>query len=163
MSATLSCAIAHCAGIAVAAIFAALSLLHVYWALGGTVGLQAAIPERRLTRGDPAHDTTVAKAFQPTVAMTLLVAGGLAAVSALVSLRAGLFAPAKTHWSLQCCLAVIALILIARAVGDLNLVGFFKKTKGTRFATLDSRLYSPLCVVLALGIASIALSTQCRW
>jgi len=142
-------------GIAVAGAFAALSVLHVYWALGGTVGLRAAIPERPSGGGDSANEGGLVKALHPTVAMTLLVAGALATVSSLVSLRAGLFGPARSDWSLRWSLGAIALILLARAVGDLRLVGFFKRIRGTRFATLDSWLYSPLCVVLALGIASL--------
>ncbi len=102
------------------------------------------------------------RAFHPSVAVTLLVAGALAMVSALVSLRAGIFAPARAHWPLRWSLAAIALILLARAVGDLNLVGFFKQIRGTRFAMMDTWLYSPLCLVLALGVVSLALSSGCR-
>jgi cytochrome c oxidase subunit IV len=156
MSGALTCGMTHGVGIAVGGVFAALSFLHVYWALGGTVGLEAAIPERPSSLGDDAADRTLVKAFQPTVAITLLVAGALATVSALVSLRAGVFAPANSHWVLRWSLAGVALILIARAVGDLNLVGFFKQMRETRFALLDTWLYCPLCVVLALGISLLA-------
>jgi len=82
---------AYGVGIAVAGVFAALSILHVYWALGGTIGLEAAIPERPTTPGDHANIRTLAKAFHPTAIMTLPVAGALATAGALLSLRAGLF------------------------------------------------------------------------
>lgn len=36
--------------------------------------------------------------------------------------------------------------MLARAVGDFRLVGFFKKVKGSEFALMDTLLYSPLCV-----------------
>jgi hypothetical protein len=162
MIGALACEAAYGVGIAVAAVFAALSALHVYWALGGTVGVAGAIPERPAARGDADDTRTPVKVFHPPAAMTLLVAGALAAVSALVSLRAGLFGSVRTDWLLRGSLAGVAVILIARAVGDLNLVGFFKKLKGTRFAILDTWLYSPLCTVLALGMASLALSTDCQ-
>jgi hypothetical protein len=46
--------------------------------------------------------------------------------------------------------------LLARAVGDFRYVGFFKRVRDSRFATLDTRVYSPLCFVLAAGVAFIA-------
>ncbi len=51
----------------------------------------------------------------------------------------------------------LALGLLARAVGDFKYVGFFKKLRDSRFATLDSWLYSPLCLLLAAGVAWVAL------
>jgi hypothetical protein len=149
-------------GIVVAGIFGALSLVHVYWALGGTVGVNAAIPERPSTRSEGGSVGSLVKAFHPSAAMTLLVAGLLGGVAALVCLRAGIFSPAWTQVSLRWCLAAIALILLARAVGDLKLVGFFKKIRGTHFGVMDTWLYSPLCVLLALGLLSLALPAECR-
>jgi hypothetical protein len=153
----LTCGMAYGVGSAIAGVFAALSVLHVYWALGGTAGLAAAIPARPSSGDDGANNGKPVPAFHPTIPMTLLVAAALATVSALVSLRAGVFAPATTHWSLQWSLAAVALILALRAVGDRNLVGLFKQVKGTRFAMLDSWLYSPLCALLALGILSLTM------
>jgi len=173
MNGALTCEMTLPVGGTVAAVFAALSVLHVYWALGGKAGLKAAIPERPSTRsahandgtpansGTPAYDGTFVKAFDPAASVTLLVAGALATVSALVSLRAGLFAPASSGWPLRASLVLIALILVARAVGDLNLVGFLKKTKGTRFAIWDTWVYSPVCGILALGMVSLVLSPGC--
>jgi hypothetical protein len=43
-----------------------------------------------------------------------------------------------------------------RAIGDFNYVGFFKRRRGTRFAHLDTRLYSPLALGLGLGTAIVA-------
>jgi hypothetical protein len=57
-----------------------------------------------------------------------------------------------------CVLGAVALALFARAVGDFRLVGFFKRVKGSVFARMDSRVYSPLCVLLGLGMGWMALS-----
>jgi hypothetical protein len=46
--------------------------------------------------------------------------------------------------------------MLARAVGDFRLVGFFKTVRGSTFARMDTRLYSPLCVLLGIGMALIA-------
>jgi cytochrome c oxidase subunit IV len=159
MNGAAPCGTDHGAGIAVAGVFAALSVVHVYWALGGTAGLKAAIPERPTNRDEHASEGKFIEAFHPSVAMTLLVAGALAIVGALVILRAGIFAPARTDVWLRWSLAVVALIVTARAVGDLNLVGFFKQIRGSRFAVLDTWLYSPLCVFLALGLALLTFDT----
>ena len=45
----------------------------------------------------------------------------------------------------------VGVVLLARAVGDFRYVGFFKRVRGSRFATLDSRYFSPLCLILGLG------------
>jgi hypothetical protein len=49
----------------------------------------------------------------------------------------------------------LALGLLARAMGDFNYVGFFKRVRGTRFARMDTLLYSPLCLALAVGVAAV--------
>lgn len=47
----------------------------------------------------------------------------------------------------------LAVVLFLRAIGDFRLVGFFKQIRDTRFARLDTILYSPLCLVMAIGTA----------
>ena len=51
----------------------------------------------------------------------------------------------------------LALGLVARAVGEFKYVGFFKKVRGTRFARMDTILYSPLCLLLSAGVAAVAI------
>lgn len=46
--------------------------------------------------------------------------------------------------------------LLARAIGEFKYLGFFKRVHGSRFARLDSLVYSPLCLLLALGVAYVA-------
>ncbi|MES2318120.1 MAG: DUF3995 domain-containing protein [Pseudomonadota bacterium] len=46
--------------------------------------------------------------------------------------------------------------LFARGVGEFNYLGLFKRVRGSRFATLDTWVYSPLCLLLAAGVASVA-------
>jgi glyoxylase-like metal-dependent hydrolase (beta-lactamase superfamily II) len=53
----------------------------------------------------------------------------------------------------------LALGLFARAVGDFRYVGFFKKVRGSRFARMDTFLYSPLCLMLSLGVTVVAIQT----
>ena len=49
-------------------------------------------------------------------------------------------------------------VTTVRAVGDRKYVGFFKRVRDTEFARRDSRIYSPLCLLLGLGAAAIVVS-----
>ncbi|MGK9517941.1 DUF3995 domain-containing protein, partial [Salmonella enterica subsp. enterica] len=81
---------------------------------------------------------------------------GLVLIALLVSLRAGLFFQPVGHQALQWGISAIALIMFARAIGDSELVGFFKKVGGSRFARLDTFFYSPLCLMLGTGLLVVA-------
>jgi hypothetical protein len=116
-----------------AAVFAFLALVHFYWAAGGGAGKNAAIPE---SNGVPV--------FKPSKAATTAVGLVLLATAAIVLLHAKLL------------LACAAAVLILRAIGDFRLVGFFKRARDSKFARMDTLLYSPLC--LALGAALAVLS-----
>ena len=82
----------------------------------------------------------------------------LAFAAVIVASRAGLWAASPlpaliTHggaWTL-------AVVFIGRAIGDFRLIGFTKRVRGTAFARLDTRIYSPLCAALGLAILWIAL------
>jgi hypothetical protein len=141
------------------AVFALLGLVHVYWALGGRRGLQAALPQLpvapgRQQPGEPAQRN----AFNPSRSTTLVVAAVLLGMAMAVALRGGLLGTAVQHVALRLMLGAAALVFLARAVGDFRLVGFFKRVKGSTFARMDSRLYSPLCVLLGAGVGWLALS-----
>ncbi|OAI38789.1 hypothetical protein AYO38_09020 [bacterium SCGC AG-212-C10] len=121
------------------------SAVHVYWARGGQRGSAAAVPE---VHGKPV--------FTPGAAATFTVAGALA-IAALTTLIAVLQSGAehRANWP-RLGSAVLALVFGARAVGNFRTVGFSKKLKGTRFATLDTYVYSPICAVIAGCCAAAA-------
>jgi hypothetical protein len=118
----------------VAAVFilTLLGVLHLYWAAGGTWGKSATVPTRE---GKPV--------IHPTPLTTVVVAVGLFAMAALVATRIAV-------WP-------IAAIFFLRALGDFRYVGFFKRVRNSRFAELDTKLYSPLCLLLALLVALASL------
>ena len=116
-----------------AAILLALSALHVYWALGGRWGSSVTIP---VINGRPS--------FQPGPAATLFVAALLAVAAAIVLARA--------TWGVR----AIALVFLLRAAGDFRLFGFFKRVTDTPFAHMDTWVYSPLCLLLAVLAAVLA-------
>lgn len=135
----------------IAGIFVLISLIHIYWALGGKAGSDAVVPQVPGTSGEELEP-----AFKPSALGTLLVAAGLAVIAVLVCLRVGLFASVVSHWALQWAISAIALLMFARAIGDSNLVGFFKQVGGSKFARLDTWAFSPLCVVLGFGLLVVA-------
>jgi len=132
-------------------IFAAIGLVHVYWALGGEWAAIAAVPQVPVEGGE-----RLRPAFKPRGWITLVVAAGLLLIALLVCLRVGWWLPEVQHRSLQWVISAIALLLFARAIGDSELVGFFKEIKGSRFARLDTWVYSPLCVALGAGLLAVA-------
>lgn len=132
--------------IALATVFTVLALLHVHWALGGRTGWRGAVPE---VGGRPA--------FVPGTGVTLSVAVLLAGCAGLLLAAAGIVVrPVSGRW-IEIALGALAVVLAARALGDFRLVGFTKRVRGTRFARLDDLFYSPLCLLLAAGVAAIAV------
>jgi hypothetical protein len=133
--------------LALASVLAFLAGLHIYWALGGRWGWGVAIPQ---VDGRPA--------FTPSRAATVLVAFGLTVAVAVPLVRAGWFPLPVSPWLSQSAAALLSLVFLLRAVGDFRLVGFFKRVRGTAFAVWDTRLFSPLCLLLAAGFARIAIA-----
>ena len=132
---------------AIAFVLGALAALHVYWAIGGRWGAQAAVPERA---GAPL--------FNPSAGSCVVVAALLLCAALVVSSKAWgwslSFLP--RWWSFVAALGV-ALVFTGRAIGDFRWVGFFKKERSTRFARLDTFVYSPLCFLLGVGSLLVAL------
>jgi hypothetical protein len=132
----------------VCAVLLLLSLLHIYWALGGRWAMSAVLPEEG-----------GARAFTPSPAMTLGVAGLLLAAAVVVLLRGALADHVRDTmlWGVVTLGTwVLAGVFGMRAVGEFRRVGFFKRVRGTRFATWDTWLYSPLCAALSTACAFIA-------
>ncbi|TGJ98814.1 DUF3995 domain-containing protein [Leptospira langatensis] len=113
-----------------------LSLLHIFWALGGRIGYFSAIPE---VSGKPA--------FTPGRSLTLLVALALFGFGMVAFWSGGSlsFENADSQWFAL----GISFLFLGRAIGDFRLVGFFKKIRSSRFARNDDLLYSPVCVLLS--------------
>lgn len=126
--------------ILLALFFFGASALHVAWAFGWTWGLAAALPQR--------SDGT---AIAPGRAATLAVAAALSLAGVLVTLHTD--NPGSLSGLL---LRGVSLLFLARAVGEFRQVGFFKRIRGTRFATFDTWLFSPLCVAVAAGLWTLA-------
>jgi hypothetical protein len=118
-----------------------LGLIHVYWAFGSRNSYAAAIPEIDGRR-----------AFSPSRLATFAVAVALFIAATLVAISGRLLDDPFPPSFVRVPTIMLGLLLLARAIGDFRLVGFFKQKSTSRFARLDTRLYSPLCLGLGCGV-----------
>ena len=127
-------------------IFLLLAALHFYWLFGGKWGLMYAFP----TKNDHSHIHTPPKIATFLVACILLFLGFMYfAKSGISTIPIPVWVEKYAYWS-------VPALFSLRAIGEFKYLGFFKKIKHTRFAKADSRLFSPLC----LGIAILAVLIQ---
>lgn len=129
----------------VSSLFLGIAVWHVRMALGPMTGGSHAVPS---VDGKPL--------FVPSRQSTLLVAAVLLLFAALVAATGGLFSQPLPAVVLAWLSYALAVGLVARAVGDFKYVGLFKRVRGSAFARLDSLVYSPLCLLLAAGVARVA-------
>ena len=115
-----------------------MGLVHIYWALGGKMGLDQALPTNK--NGD--------RLLNPGKLLTFIVALGLftfAGIVYILKYNTSFYEEYFTYagWGL-------AMIFIFRAIGDFNMLGIFKQIKGTEFAEYDTKYFIPLCLFLAV-------------
>jgi hypothetical protein len=130
----------------VCAVFVALALWHFYMVLAPSRGVSGAVPS---VEGKPL--------FMPSTRATVAVGIALLSFAGLVAATAGFVALPIPRLVLVWLCYGLALGLLARAIGEFKYVGFFKRVRGSRFARLDTMVYSPLCLLLAIGVALVAL------
>ena len=130
----------------VCAVFVLLAAWHFRMAFSPSSGTNGAVPS---VDGKPL--------FSPSRGSTAGVGVVLLAFAALVAATGGLIPVGAPHGTLTWLSCALALALLARAIGEFRYVGFFKRVRGSRFAKLDTLFYSPLCLLLAFGVAAVAL------
>lgn len=129
----------------VASVFLVLGLWHVRMAFSLGSGASGAVPS---VGGKPL--------FIPSTRGTLAIAAVLVLFACLVAATAGLLQVGIPKLVLSLLCYALALGLLARAIGEFEYVGFFKRIRDGRFARLDTLVYSPLCLLLAGGVALVA-------
>ncbi|MEP7157726.1 MAG: DUF3995 domain-containing protein [Betaproteobacteria bacterium] len=127
-------------------VFAALSLWHFYMAFSVPSGESRAVPS---IDGKPL--------FTPSKTATLIVSLVLFLFAMLVAATGKFVVLPVPQTLLTWASYALALGLFARAIGDFKYVGFFKSVRGTPFARMDTRVYSPLCALLSIGVAANAI------
>ncbi len=82
-----------------------------------------------------------------------IVGAGLTAFGIFYAFKSGLIASGLPEWIMNYGGWIIPIIFLLRAMGEFKYVGFFKKVKNTEFGKLDTKYFSPLCLVIGiLGI-----------
>jgi len=125
--------------------FVALALWHFYMAF---------VPPSRATGAVPSVGGK--PLFVPTRKATVAVGLVLLLFAALVADTGHIIPLGLPKAVLSSLSYTLALGLLARAIGEFKYVGFFKQIRDTEFARLDTLLYSPLCLLLAIGVALVA-------
>ena len=136
------------AATAVSLVFVLLSALHWYWVFGGKLGLNASVPvvgEKR--------------AFKPGPLATALVAVLLLFAAFVCAAQAGI-AGLPSSGLTRIGVGILAVVFAGRAVGDFRLVGVFKRVKDTRFARIDSAIFTPLCIFVSVMCCWLLYGTR---
>jgi len=121
-------------------------VFHIYWALGGTVGLDKVIPTK-----DAKALLSPGKLLTAAVGLLILC---FAFLAYLLNFQSSNTMPYFTEvmyagWFLS-------LIFLLRFIGDFNMLGFFKKIKSTTFANYDTKYFMPLTLFWSITFAFIS-------
>ncbi len=121
--------------------FVSLSIMHLFWFLGGKTGLKFAFPNNSKHKK---------KTYSPGK-MALLLYVLLFLTMSLICIAQtdivdGVFNQETIIWGNR----VTGIIFMARALGSFQYVGFTKSMRGSEFAKLDTFMISPLCLAIAI-------------
>ncbi|WP_291865231.1 DUF3995 domain-containing protein, partial [Maribacter sp.] len=120
--------------------FFELAVFHFYWASGGQLGFNNVLPANE--QGVPIFTPTTIDSIIVGIVLLLF---GLFYLFSLNSLKSKFLILFRNIG-----LWIIPIIFALRALGDFKYVGFLKQIKSTKFASLDTIFYSPLCMIIAL-------------
>lgn len=127
--------------------FFILAVIHFNWAFGGVWGFDNALP----TNEDDKKVLNPRKIDSALIGIALTAFGIFyLANTDLISLKIPTWIKSSSSW-------IVPIVFLARAIGDTKYIGFFKKIKTTKFAKLDTKYYSPLCLLLGLITLAIKL------
>lgn len=133
------------------AIIAFAAAFHLYWAFGGRLGYSVSLPQQPDGRPVMHHRLPW---WRPAA---LGVAIALAVLAAILLTHAGRGTSPLPDGLTRLALMAVGIAFVARALVPNRYVGFFKFLRTTRWARYDTRLYSPLFLILGLLILAQAL------
>ncbi len=126
--------------IIISLIFFILGIIHFNWVIGGTFGFDASLPTNE--KGE--------RVLNPKKFDSLIVGIALSSFAIIYLIVAGVLNFNLPIWIIKYGTWIIPFIFILRAIGDFKYIGFFKKVKQTNFGVLDSKYYSPLCLIIGV-------------
>ncbi len=128
-------------------IFIVLGLIHFNWVIGNEWGLDQSLPTNE--KGE--------RLFTPRRFDSAIVGFGLTAFGLFYLFQTGLINVEIPQWIEKYVQWIIPAIFLLRAIGDFKYAGFFKKIKDTEFGKADTKIFSPLCLLLSILGILIAL------
>ncbi|MCB9251889.1 MAG: DUF3995 domain-containing protein [Flavobacteriales bacterium] len=130
-------------------VLAALGILHLYWLFGGRVSIEYFFP---------VHSRIRKKSYKPSKLRLLIVALVLFFMSLFFIEQMTSFTKIFTPYSFKWGNRILVVAFTARAFGNFTYLGFTKSFKKGKFAKLDTYLYSPLCLLMALFTYLLSLT-----
>ena len=124
-------------------VFFVLAILHFNWAFGGKLGFSVTIPTQK----------NGIKVINPKKRDSAIVGFVLTLFALFYCIKSGIIEYYLPDWAFNLSSWTIPILFILRAIGEFKYVGFFKSIKTTDFAKMDTKLFSPLSLVIGiLGI-----------
>ena len=117
-----------------------LGAFHLYWAMGGEFGFSESLPTNE--NGE--------RVLNPKKIHSAIVGIGLIIFGIFYILKSSLMALILPVWIMKYVGWIIPGIFLLRAVGEFKYVGFFKSVKNTEFGKLDSKFFTPLCLMIGI-------------
>ena len=126
-----------------------LGILHFNWAFGGEFGFSESLPTKE--NGE--------RVLNPKKKDSTIVGIGLTAFGFFYVFISGLLNLNLPEWLLNYVGWIIPILFLLRAIGDFKYLGFFKSIRKTVFGKLDTKFFSPLCLLIAiLGILILLIN-----
>ena len=121
-------------------------LFHFYWAFGGALGLERAIP------------TKDGKALLNPGKILIIIVGFIILCFAWVAYILNFKDLSLISYSKEMVYVgwFLSGIFAIRSIGDFNMVGLFKKIKFTKFAEFDTKYFIPLTSFWSITFALLA-------
>ncbi|WP_215225287.1 DUF3995 domain-containing protein [Echinicola shivajiensis] len=115
-----------------------LGIIHFNWVMGGKFGFEVSLPTNE--KGE--------RVLNPKKIDSVVVGLGLTSFGLFYLIKSGSIEYSLPEWIMNYAGWILPLIFLLRAIGEFKYVGFFKSVKETDFGKIDSKFFSPLCLVL---------------
>ncbi|WP_231567326.1 DUF3995 domain-containing protein [Lacinutrix sp. Hel_I_90] len=121
-------------------ILIALGIIHFSWVFGGTFWFTESLPTNENGK----------RVLNPKKMDSAIVGLGLTTFGLFYLINAGVIPVNLPEQVIEYVGWIIPTIFLLRAIGEFKYVGFFKRIKHTEFGKRDTKLFSPLCLIISL-------------
>jgi hypothetical protein len=117
-----------------------LGLIHFNWVIGGEFGFSQSLPTKE----------TGERVLNPKKMDSAVVGIGLCVFGIFYIFKSGLIDYDLPQWIMKYGSWIIPVIFLLRAIGEFKYIGFFKCVRKTDFGKLDTKFFSPLCLIIGI-------------